>query len=615
MISRLLLARWLRRTALAVTVALMALTSPTAPPRVEAAGIVVNTLVDANPPATDGLCSLREAITNANTNTATWPDCQAGAGADTITFGPGGVITLVATLPIVTDVAGLTIDGNGYDVTILATAIEEAALKVAAGGQLTFARLVLAAVQLSPPYLPRGIENNGILIVQRAWLVNLERSLVNNASGTLTVTESTVRDGWGSGLRNSGVATIAQSTFLHNNGGNACPIPCYGSGGGGGIDNTGSLTVTNSTLSGNSAFGGNVGGAIRNYPTGSVSLYHTTITANTAGTGGGIVTGGGAVFATNTVFAGNSGLNGRDCLGAMTTTGPNLIESLLGCTVTGPAPIVGVALLGPLANNGGPTQTQAPLPGSPALGAADPGACGAPPVNGKDQRGVSRPQGAGCDLGAFESGALEPVGGKNLKVAAQANANGLTWESGSQQTGYTLFRWNLASSKADITQFPAHATSAADADWDASAQYCYVLFATNASAMLGSSDLMCALRRLATGTPLPAGFSLSLNQSTSAVITFTAGGAARTDLIRIPLDGAAVTTMRLNPGTHVLPLPAAGMCFQLLASDSASYGLSDVLCGVPGVSTLSAGGRVASIEEVAERVAEAGRAAAAVALE
>ena len=53
--------------------------------------------------------------------------------------------------------------------------------------------------------------------------------------------------------------------------------------------------------------------------------------------------------------------------------------------------------LGPLENNGGPTQTQELLPGSPAIDAADEAACPA-----SDQRGVVRPQGTGCDVGAFE---------------------------------------------------------------------------------------------------------------------------------------------------------------------------------------------------------------------
>ena len=54
-------------------------------------------------------------------------------------------------------------------------------------------------------------------------------------------------------------------------------------------------------------------------------------------------------------------------------------------------------LLGPLADNGGPTPTMALLPASPAIDSGDDSAC--PP---RDQRGVSRPKGSACDIGAFE---------------------------------------------------------------------------------------------------------------------------------------------------------------------------------------------------------------------
>jgi hypothetical protein len=56
------------------------------------------------------------------------------------------------------------------------------------------------------------------------------------------------------------------------------------------------------------------------------------------------------------------------------------------------------AQIGSLSNNGGPTLTHALLPGSPAIDAADDALCPA-----TDQRGVTRPQGAGCDIGSYES--------------------------------------------------------------------------------------------------------------------------------------------------------------------------------------------------------------------
>jgi len=81
-----------------------------------AAGITVNSLSDNT--TVDGNCSLREAIRNANDNAATYGDCPAGSGADTITFSVSGTITLGSTLTAIADADGLTLDGTGQTVTI-----------------------------------------------------------------------------------------------------------------------------------------------------------------------------------------------------------------------------------------------------------------------------------------------------------------------------------------------------------------------------------------------------------------------------------------------------------------------------------------------------------------
>ncbi len=71
-----------------------------------------------------------------------------------------------------------------------------------------------------------------------------------------------------------------------------------------------------------------------------------------------------------------------------------------------PTDIIADALLAPLANNGGNTRTHALLPGSPAFDAGSATACAGPLVNGVDQRGVPRPLGAACDMGAHEQGSV-----------------------------------------------------------------------------------------------------------------------------------------------------------------------------------------------------------------
>src|SRR5438105_15409294 len=103
----------------------------------------------------------------------------------------------------------------------------------------------------------------------------------------------------------------------------------------------------------------------------------------------------------NTIIAGNTTSKGPgDCnVQAMIieSTGHNL-DSDGSCflTATGDLPKRD-PLLGPLADNGGPSETQALLPGSPAI---DAGAADGCPQH--DQRGIARPQGAGCDMGAYE---------------------------------------------------------------------------------------------------------------------------------------------------------------------------------------------------------------------
>ena len=98
------------------------------------------------------------------------------------------------------------------------------------------------------------------------------------------------------------------------------------------------------------------------------------------------------------IFSGNTGGNCANG-GTLTSLGYNLADDL-SCSLTQPTDHPGVnPNLGPLATNGGPTQTHALLNGSPALDAGGTSANGCPAT---DQRGVARPQGAACDIGAYE---------------------------------------------------------------------------------------------------------------------------------------------------------------------------------------------------------------------
>ncbi len=97
----------------------------------------------------------------------------------------------------------------------------------------------------------------------------------------------------------------------------------------------------------------------------------------------------------NTIVANSP--TGGNCSGTITDGGGNLSYPDTTCPGINADP-----MLGPLQNNGGPTETMALGPGSAAIDAANDAICAAAPVNNLDQRGIARPQGAHCDIGAVE---------------------------------------------------------------------------------------------------------------------------------------------------------------------------------------------------------------------
>ena len=138
----------------------------------------------------------------------------------------------------------------------------------------------------------------------------------------------------------------------------------------------------------------------------SVTLGASTVAYNRAdvdnvggGVGGGIHQHSGATFVfSDSVLAANEvGSSGADpqCNGSFTSNSGAVVEVQPSpCPMTGSPALVGGALIGPLAQNGGPTKTIKLLAGSPAIGRSVECA-------NKDQRGVKRPP-TGCDSGAYE---------------------------------------------------------------------------------------------------------------------------------------------------------------------------------------------------------------------
>ena len=220
--------------------------------------------------------------------------------------------------------------------------------------------------------------------------------------GTLTVSNSTLSANsayQGGGMYNLGTLTVSNSTLSGNS--------AYQ---GGGIYNEGTLTVSNSTLSGNSAPNGG-GGGIYNTGyfggAGALTVTSSTLSGNSANTGGGIDNFGAyaSTVSRNTLVAGNTAATSPDLSGTFTSQGHNLIGDGTGGSGFNVTDLVGTAAspidprLGPLQDNGGPTPTMALLPGSPAIDAGD--NTGAPMW---DQRGAPfrRIVNGIIDIGAFE---------------------------------------------------------------------------------------------------------------------------------------------------------------------------------------------------------------------
>jgi hypothetical protein len=233
---------------------------------------------------------------------------------------------------------------------------------------------------------------------------------------------------------------VTGSVFSGNQaGGGSGPGSSSGEGSGGAITalREGTASLTNDTIAANSvggpigavAGGGTLGGGLSTSI--AVSVLNSTIDGNAvigAGIGGNIEVLAGSLSLENTIVAFGSAASAPNCGGTVTSTGHNLesstpsqcgLSSALG-DVIGANP-----LLAPLQFNGGPTQTQDLLAGSPAIDAGNNNGCAA-----TDQRGIARSLGAACDIGAYEvvpptviTGPAGAVGATTASVTGTVTAN------------------------------------------------------------------------------------------------------------------------------------------------------------------------------------------------
>ncbi len=254
------------------------------------------------------------------------------------------------------------------------------------------------------------IPDGGNVIVTNTKIIDNNASVgggfYNNFASSFLLLNSTVDGNIASisgGIDNDGNLNITNSTISNNRAGSR-----------GGIFSFGEIVAINSTISGNTA--SFVGGIESGTPSGRLTLIQSTVSDNVAENSGpgGIFISDGLAELSNTIVAGNSGSN-SDVEGDFTSEGYNLIGDGTGSTgFTAPGDQVGTSdnpidpKLGPLQDNGGPTETQALLPDSPAIDAGDPNFTPPPDF---DQRGPGFPRvldgdgidGPRIDIGAYET--------------------------------------------------------------------------------------------------------------------------------------------------------------------------------------------------------------------
>jgi len=224
--------------------------------------------------------------------------------------------------------------------------------------------------------------HGGAMYVSTNATLNVNDSTFSGNSGTHT----------GGAIDNAGTATLSRVTLDHNS-----TDPEAG-GEGGGLYNSATATLENVTLSGNSSTTG--GGINTAWGSGPITLTNVTLSGNSAPTGGGIYNGGAfvngnvALTLKNTLL--KTGPSGANCSNFGGVGGDHSLSDDGSCGFSAGDNVTDL-FLGQLADNGGPTLTHLPQPGSRAI---DNGTSTGAPAT--DQRGIKRPQLAGVDVGAVE---------------------------------------------------------------------------------------------------------------------------------------------------------------------------------------------------------------------
>jgi CSLREA domain-containing protein len=350
-----------------------------------------------------GACTLRAAIDQAN----------ASASGDVITL-PPGVYQLTGAAGDDANASGdLDIDDVGTASTTISGAGARTTRIVGTGSDRVVNTLDSDEhVSISGVAITGGggvAEGGGIFAAGTLGLTNA--SVVSNRSDPAGATSgATLNEGGGIFINDH--ANLTNVTISGN-------VAARGTGNifgpqGGGVFDNGSPTSSfvNVTISGNAAVGSGAqgGGVFYNADANSTTYRNVSLVGNSVSGSG---SEGGGIFVNdeltlkNTIVALNrAGASVSDCSlnDTLHSAGHNLEEGT-DCALSAAGDLKNTnPLLGGLANNGGPVDTRALLTGSPAIDAGDPIGCPA-----TDARGVARPLGSACDIGAFEAAAAPSI--------------------------------------------------------------------------------------------------------------------------------------------------------------------------------------------------------------
>jgi len=612
----------------------------------ETPSLVVTTTADVVDPL-DNQTSLREAVAFANSN----------PGDDTITFdatvfASAQTITLDGTQLDLANNGKLTITGPAAGIVIDA-AQQSRVFNVASGANVTLDGLTISNGRVfgdfSSANFGGGIFNNGTLTITNSTLSNNSASGSHSHNlgggiyniGTLTITNSTLSNNsasgstshnLGGGIYNIGTLTITNSTLSNNS------VSSSGSGNnlGGGIFNNGTLTITNSTLSANSVSSDSVslnfGGGI--YNSGTLTITNSTLSNNSVSSSGiGSLDLGGGVYNSGTLTITNSTLSNNSASGSSShnlgggiyndgslnigntilkkgTDGDNLSGTVnsLGANLSddGTGPNNGTTdrlntdpLLGPLADNGGPTRTHALLIGSPAIDAGnpafDPNAFTPPLTN--DQRGtgfdrvtkgVASSPAARIDIGAYELTAAPVFTDDDLSLNTGSAPLNLTAASGMTPLGGTFSGTGVSGGFFDptglslgvytVTYTVGDGNGTNSTDLTVTVTEAPSLTVTTADDDIDNLDGFTSLREaLAYATTLTgaqtvdfsattAGGSVNFYDGTSRTITLAGTELEVTGSVTVDGPGAEWLTISANSFSRVLHLPAAGPTDEVLIS-------------------------------------------------